>query len=196
MKRRGTLRERVIRVLLTEPQGSLSKYQLAKKAQCSFPWTHELLYKLETLGFVKGTKITNYAGLLKYWLQVRIQPEKREYMHRDPLKLLKKVKMQYALTTYQAENLVQKYLFPSRTDVYIKLEDAEKWHTLITKEGLVGKGNIRLLVADSHVLYGSFIRQGLSVVCIPQLIVDLLEEDSVCTEAAEKLLEKVEQHGV
>jgi len=196
MRRRGTIRERVLRVLLTESRGSLTKYQLAKKAQCSFPWTHELLYKLETLGFVKGTKVTNYAGLLRYWLQVRIQPEKREYMYRDPIRLLKKTKMQYALTTYQAENLVQKYLFPSRTDLYIKTEDAEKWHKLIAKEGLVGKGNIRLLIANSHVFYGSFIRQGLIVVCIPQLIVDLLDENGVCTEAAEKLLGKVEKHAI
>ena len=196
MKRRGILRERVLRVLLIESRDSLTKYQLAKKAQCSFPWTHELLCKLETLGLVKGTKVTNYTGLLRYWLQVKIKPEKMEYMYRDPISLLKKTKMQYALTTYQAENLVQEYLFPSRTDLYIKTEDVEKWHKLITKEGLVGKGNIRLLTADSHVFYGSFIRQGLTVVCIPQLIVDLLEEDGVCTEAAEKLLEKVEQHGI
>lgn len=196
MKGRGVLRERVIRVLLTELKGSLTKYQLAKKAECSFPWTHELLGKLETLDFVKGTKVTNYTGLLKYWLQVKTKPEKREYMHKTPINLIKKTKLPQALTTYQAENLVQQYLFPSRTDLYIKTEDAEEWHKLITKEGLVGKGNLRVLIADSHVFYGSFKRQGLTVVCIPQLIVDLLEEGGVCTEAAEKLLEKVEQHAI
>jgi predicted transcriptional regulator len=196
VKRRGILRERVIRVLLTEPQDSLTKYQLAKKAECSFPWTHELLGKLETLGLVKRTKVTDHAGLLKYWLQVKTKPEKREYMHKDPINLIKKAELPHALTTYQAENIVQKYLFPSRTDLYIRTENVEKWHKLITAEGLVGKGNLRLLIADHHVFYGSFKRQGLTVVCIPQLIVDLLEEGGVCTEAAEKLLEKVEQHAI
>jgi hypothetical protein len=196
VKRRGILRERVIRVLLTEPEGSLTKYQLAKKAECSFPWAHELLGKLETLALVKGTKVTDYTGLLKYWLQVKINPEKKEYMHKDQISLIKKAKLPYALTTYQAENLVQQYLFPSRTDLYIKTEDTEKWHKLITKEGLVGRGNLRLLIADPHVFYSSFKRQGLTVVCIPQLIVDLLEEGGVCTEAAEKLLEKVKQHAI
>lgn len=196
MKRRGILRERVIRVLLTEPQDSLTKYQLAKKAECSFPWTHELLGKLETLGLVKRTKVTDHAGLLKYWLQVKTKPEKREYMHKDPINLIKKAELPHALTTYQAENIVQKYLFPSRTDLYIRTENVEKWHKLITAEGLVGKGNLRLLIADHHVFYGSFKRQDLTVVCIPQLIVDLLEEGGVCTEAAEKLLEKVEQHAI
>ena len=194
--KRGIMRERIIRVLLTEPEGSLTKYQLAKKAECSFPWTHELLGKLETLELVKGTKVTNYTGLIKYWLQVKSKPEKMEYMHRDPINLIKKAKLRYALTTYQAENLVQQYLFPSRTDLYIEAKDREKWHKLITKEGLVGKGNLRVLIADSHVFYGSFKRQDLTVVCIPQLIVDLLQEGGVCTEAAEKLLEKVEKHAI
>jgi hypothetical protein len=194
--KRGVMRERIIRVLLTSPEGSLTKYQLAKKAKCSFPWTHELLGKLEVLELVKGTKVTNYTGLLKYWLQVKTKPEKREYMHKDSISLIKRAKLPHALTTYQAENLVQRYLFPSRTDIYIKTEDAEKWHQLITKEGLIGKGNLRVLIADSHVFYGSFKRQGLTVVCIPQLIVDLLEEGGVCTEAAEKLLEKVERRAV
>ena len=196
MRHRGVLRERIIRVLLTEPQGSLTKYQLSKKADCSFPWTHEFLSKLEASELVERTKVTNYTGLLKYWLQVKIKPEKKDYMHKDPISLIKNVKLQYALTTYQAENLVQHYLFPSRTDLYIQTKDTEKWHKLITKEGLVGKGNTRLLIADSHVFYGSFKRQDLTVACIPQLIVDLFEEGGVCTEAAEKLLEKVEQHAI
>ena len=117
-------------------------------------------------------------------------------MHKNPINLIKKAKLPHSLTTYQAENLVQQYLFLSRTDLYVKTEDVDEWHKLVTKEGLVGKGNLRVLIADSHVFYGSFKRQGLTVVCIPQLIVDLLEEGGVCTEAAEKLLEKVEQHAI
>jgi hypothetical protein len=196
MKQRGRLQEHIIRVLLVEPDGSLTKYKLAKKAESSFPWTHELLNKLEALKLVKGTTVTDYAGLIKYWLQVKTEPEKKDYMHKDPTKLIQKTELPYALTTYQAENLVQHYLFPSRTDLYIKAEDAEEWHNKLTAEGLVGKGNLRLLVADAHVFYGTFKRQGLTVVSIPQLIVDLLEEGGVCTEAAEKLIQKVEQHVI
>ena len=196
VKPRGTLRERIIRVLLVKPDGSLTKYGLAKKAQCSFSWAHEFLRKLETLTLIDGTKVTNYPGLIQYWLQVKTKAEKKEYMHKDPLSLLNKAKIPYALTTYQAENLVQRYLFPSRTDLYIERKDTEEWHKLLTAEGLVGKGNVRILIADSHVFYGSFKRQNLTVVCIPQLIVDLFKEGGVCTEAAEKLLQKVEQHVV
>jgi len=193
LKSRGTLRERIIRVLLVKPDGSLTKYGLAKKAQCSFPWAHEFLRKLETLTLTDGTKVTNYPGLIQYWLQVKTKAEKKEYMQKDPLSLLNKAKLPYALTTYQAENLVQRYLFPSRTDLYIEKKDVDEWHKLLTAEGLVGKGNVRLLIADSHHFYGSFKRQNLNVVCIPQLIVDLFQEGGVCTEAAEKLLQKVEK---
>ena len=195
VKTRGIIRERVIRVLLNEPDGTLTKYRLAKKAECSFPWLHEFLGKLEESRLVKNTTVTDYSGLVKYWLTLKTKPEKQEYMRKDPISLIKKTQLQYALTTYQAENLVQHYLFPSRTDLYIKTEDKEKWHTLIIADGLVGKGNMRLLMNDSHVFYNSIKRQDLIVVSIPQLIVDLFEEGGVCTEAAEKLLEKVEKHA-
>jgi len=196
MKPRGTIRERIIRVLLDEPNGSLTKYQLAKKAESSFPWTHELLNKLEYQKFVRGTTVIDFTGLVNYWLQIKTKPEKKEYMHKDPISIIRKARLAYALTTYQAENLVQHYLFPSRIDLYIRKEEAERWHQLLTNKGLVGKGNVRLLITDPHVFYGSSKRQNLTVVSIPQLIVDLLEEGGVCAEAAEKLIKKVEQHAI
>ncbi len=195
-KNRGTLRERIIRTLLVEPNGTLTKYKLAKMAEASFPWTHEFLNKLQAQKMVKDTEVTNYAGLINYWLQIKTKPEKRDYMHKNPIDLIQTSKLPYALTTYQAENLVQHYLFPSRIDLYIKKEDMDKWHEAMTAEGLVGKGNLRLLITDEHVFYGAFKRQNLTVVSIPQLIVDLLQEGGVCTEAAEKLISKVEQHAI
>jgi predicted transcriptional regulator len=191
MKQRGRIRERVIRILLNEPTDTLTMYRISKEATCSFPWAHEFLRKLETKGLINKTKVKDYTGLVKYWLEVKTKTDKKEYMHRDPLNLLKRTRLQYALTTYQAENIVQNYLFPSRIDIYIREKDAEQWHELITKEGLVGKGNMRLLTADDHVFYGSFERKGLNIVSLPQLIVDLFEENGVCLAAAEKLLEKV-----
>jgi hypothetical protein len=191
MKQRGRIRERVIRILLNEPNGTLTMYRISKEAKCSFPWVHEFLRKLEAKALVNKTTVKDYTGLLKYWLEVKIPANKKEYMHRDPLSLLKSIRLQYALTTYQAENLVQHYLFPSRIDLYIMEKDAEQWHELLTKEGLVGKGNVKLLTADDHVFYGSFQRGGLSIVSLPQLIVDLFEEGGVCVTAAEKLLEQV-----
>jgi len=196
MKRRGRVRERIIRILLNEPDGALTMYKVAKKAKCSFPWVHEFLGKLEAMGLVDRTKVRDYAGLIEYWREVKTKPDRKEYMHRNPLGLLERTKLQYALTTYQAENIVQHYLFPSRIDLYVRRKDEERWHELIAGEGLVGKGNLRLLLADDHIFYGSFERAGLKVVSLPQLIVDLFDEGGVCVEAAEKLLERVTEDAV
>jgi len=193
MRRRGRVRERITRVLLNESEGVFSKYRVAKEAGCSYSWVHEFLGKLEVLGLINGTKVVDHRGLVENWRGIRIKPERREYLHKSPLDLLKKTALQYALTTYQAENLVQHYLFPSRTDVYVRRVDRDLWHKLVSDEGLVGKGNLRLLIDDEHVFYGSFEQKGLRVVSLPQLIVDLFDEGGVCVEAAEMLLQKVEK---
>jgi hypothetical protein len=188
MKKRGRCRERIIRVLLNEPEGELTKYKIAKNAECSFSWTHEFLSQLEAMKFIKETKVKDFSGLIEYWRTIKTKHVKKKYMYKDFLELLKKQSMQYALTTYQGENLVQYYLFPSRIDVYIRKEDTNQWHELIVEKGLVGRGNVRLLIADKHVFYGSFERDGLKIVSIPQLIVDLFEEGGICEDAAERLL--------
>ena len=111
-------------------------------------------------------------------------------MVKEPLKILKKTKLDYTLTTYQAENIVQHYLFPSRIDMYIKENDLDNWHSLMTKNGLYGKGNVKIIIADEHVMYAKRIINGISIVSVPQLIVDLAHEGGPCREAAEMLMEK------
>ncbi|MCW4003438.1 MAG: hypothetical protein NWE95_05960, partial [Candidatus Bathyarchaeota archaeon] len=96
-KNRGKLRERIIRTLLVEPNGTLTKYKLAKTAEASFPWTHEFLNKLQAQKLVNGTQVTNYKGLINYWLQVKTKPEKKDYMHKNPLSLIQKTNLPYAL---------------------------------------------------------------------------------------------------
>lgn len=196
VRKRGRVRERIIRVLLNHPDGRFSRYQVSKLAGSSYPWVHELLGKLASQRLVKGTQVLDYAGLLDYWRRVRLEPARREYLFQEPIALLREAGLPYALTTYHAENLVQHYLFPSRTDIYVKEEDAQRWDAALTEEGLVGQGNVRLLVADEYVFYGSFERQGVRVVSLPQLIADLLDEGGVCVEAAEMLLEKVQQDAL
>jgi len=194
---RGTKRERVLRVLLSDPDGSLSKLRIAKLSECSRQWIIEFLAKLETQGLVEQTRVLSYSRLVEYWGQVRLEPKQRDYMLREPLELLRKTEPNYALTTYQAENLVQRYLFPSRTDLYFREEDGAEWHSLILGEGgLVGRGNLRLLLADPHVFYKASKLEGLAIVSLPQLAVDLLAEGGPCVEAAQLLLEKVSKHTI
>jgi len=189
--RRGAIRERILRVLLNEPEGRLTKYRLSKKADASFPWTHEFLGKLEADGYVKDMKVLDFEGLIRYWIKVRRKPGNREYLIQRPLQLLRDTDLNYTLTTYQAENLVQGYLFPSRIDLYVKGKEKGDWHRLLSSEGLVGRGNVRILFDDDHVFYGAQETKGLWTVSNPQLLVDLFMEGGVCIEAAELLLGKV-----
>ena len=191
---RGQKRERILRVLLQEPK-LLSKSGLSKKAQCTRQWIILFLRELEKNKLVKGTKVRDPVGLVKYWLTIHKKTKKyREYMIKAPLKLLKKTKLDYALTTYQAENIVQHHLFPSRIDIYIKEEDWQAWHSLLLKEGLYGKGNVRTIVTEEHTFYGKRKLNGLFVVSLPQLIIDLFTEGGPAAEAAEMLLARLKKH--
>ena len=200
-------RERIIRVLLNYPKGSLSTYGIAKEAKCSRSWTIDFLHKLEKMELVKKNSISknkrkieetcviDVMGLFNYWMDICHPPHTREYNVQNPIKILEKTSLKYALTTYQAENLVQNYLFPSRLDLYVKEEDVQIWHMLLTKNGLVGKGNVKIIIADEHVFYRRRRKKGLNVVSVPQLILDLLKEGGVAEEAAIMLMRK-NYHGI
>ena len=191
---RGIKRERILRAMLAEEK-PLSKNELSKRACCTRQWVILFLQELEKKKLTEGTKTIDYGGIIKYWLSIHKKPKKyREYMIREPLQLLKKVKLDYALTSYQAENLVQHHLFPSRVDVYINEEDLQKWHSLLVKEGLYGKGNFRIIITEEHVKYGKRKLNGLFVVSLPQLIIDLFIEGGPAAEAAELLLAKIKKH--
>lgn len=190
--KRGYVRERILRVLLNNQKENLTKYKIVKLAKANISWVIEFLRKLEKQGLVEGTRVKSYRGLVNMWKSIRKDPDVREYMVRDILELLKKTDMKYALTTYSAENLVQKYLFPSRTDFYILKKDQQNWHKTLAEKGLVGKGNVRVLITDEHVFYNSSVREGLTIVSIPQIIVDLMAEGLVAEEAAEMLLKREE----
>ncbi|HLD79299.1 MAG TPA: hypothetical protein VJA18_01955 [Candidatus Nanoarchaeia archaeon] len=185
-----SVKERIIKVLLIEK--NLSKYKVSKLASASFGWTHEFLKNLEKLKLIKDTKVSNIEGLFSYWIKSHKKPKHREYMIQNPLEILKGINLDYAVTTYYAENVLQRFLFPSRLDVYIKEEDLEKWHKMLTSKGLYGKGNVRILI-DSSGLFKSQKIQELTIVNLPQLILDLKLEGGPCEEAAEILLQKLKK---
>lgn len=191
-RKRGYKRERIFRTLLNNPSGDNTKYQVAKATGVAYSWVHDCLRGLENKGLVEQTRVVNFRDLVLLWRDSRVVPEKREYMIKKPLDLLKSAGMEYALTTYVAENLVQQYLFPSRTDFYIHANDQAKWHRMLSQNGLVGKGNTRVLIGDEYVFYNSVEYNGLKTVSIPQLVVDLLMEGGPCIEAAEMLMEREE----
>jgi DNA-binding Lrp family transcriptional regulator len=188
---RGDKQERILRVLLNSKE-ALSKNNISKRSDCSRQWVILFLKKLQQKKIIKGTTLIDRKKLFKYWISISKKRKYRSYMVKEPLMLLKRSKLNYALTTYQAENLVQHYLFPSRIDLYIHENDLNAWHALMTKNGLYGKGNVRIIITDEHVMYGKIRIKGLSIVSLPQLIVDLIKEGGPCQEAAEMFMKRIE----
>jgi len=66
----------------------------------------------------------------------------------------------------------------------------------LAENGLVGKGNLRILCGDDHVFYKSSKVDGLTLAPTPQIIFDLYNEGSVCVEAGDMLLEKLERDAL
>lgn len=207
---KGWKKERIIRVLLNHPDGSLTMYRVAKEAETHHSWAIKVIKQLEKNGQVKGTKVINVPGLFDFWLSIHKKPRYREYHSARPIDILReaqdKQKLDFALTTHAGENVYQRYLFLSRYDIYMKAPaDLSAWEEIIVKKGgLRGGGNLRLIYdADSHVFYksmklGAWVKEGFRhpelwnfpVVSIPQLILDLMVEGGPCTEAADLLIKK------
>lgn len=192
---KGKKRERILRILLIRPNGALSQYRIAKEADCSQPWVHSFLEKLERKKLIKKTQVIDIQGLFSYWMKINPHSFFREYNIQNPLEVVSSTNLKYALTTYYAETLTQNYLFPSRVDIYVQEHDLQAWHELLTATGLVGKGNFRLLIDDSHVFYANIKKKGYCIVSTPQLIFDLLREQGVAVEAAHMLIKR-EYHDI
>lgn len=190
---RGVKQERILRVLLNHPDGTMTKYRVAKLADVSEPWTREYTDRLEAEGLLQDTRVVDARGLYEEWQTVRVAPNQVTVSVQQPLALLAETELEYALTTYQAETIQQGFLFPSTTDFYVTEAEIADWLALVEERGLLGGGNTRLRAGDEHVFYNTQTVDGLTTVSLPQLIVDLLAEGGPCVEAAEKLIEK--HHG-
>jgi hypothetical protein len=188
-KQRGFKQERILRIILNHANGEMSKYRIAKEGDMSEEWVLDYTARLEAAGMLDGTAIEKPRDLYEEWLDIRVQPNQLAVSFQRPMEVLEEINLNYVLTTYRAENLVQGFLFPSTTDFYIRPEQRQGWLDLVEDRGLLGGGNTRIRITDEHVFYNNRSLQGQPTVSTPQLIVDLLDEGGPCEEAAEKLIE-------
>ena len=190
---RNDKKERILRILLNEDK--ITKYRIAKLSNCSPSWVYMFIKELKDKGLIKNNKL-NHKELFEYWLIIHKQHKFREYMIKDPLQILGDAKLEYAVTTYLAENMLQSYLFPLRYDIYIKSQDLEKWHAMLSGKGFYGKGNVRILISDDNFV---FYKKGIFqfkiknnkqffMVSLPQVIIDLLAEGGPAKEAGYMLI--------
>lgn len=188
-RKRGFKKERILRVLLSSSV-NITKYRIAKEAKVSEPWCREYTSRLEKKDLIRDTKVLDHEGLYSEWEKVHIEANSIEVSLQNVSELLERTELEYALTTYKAENLLQGFLFPSVIDFYIKEDDREKWLEMVEKKGLIGGGNTRIRLTDEHVFYGLEKIQGFDVVSTPQLILDLRLEGGPCKEASMKMIER------
>jgi len=188
-RKRGFKRDRLLRLLLTHPNGDLNKRTLARRAETSDGWTVKFTNQLKDKSLVEGTTVQDPRGLYEYWRDTRPSPSTLTVAFQSPVDLIQKTNLTHAFTTYQAENAHQGFLFTSNTAVYVDPDETEEWISIIEEQGLIGGGNTEFRVTDSHVFYEAQTVNGLDTVSIPQLIVDLLDKGGPCVEAAERLIE-------
>jgi len=187
---KGRKVERIYRILLNTRKRKKSWYQIAKDGEISYGWAHKILTELQNKDIIKGTIIKRPRHLLDIWSNHRFPLLYREYHVQIPKEVLKKVKMEYAFSTYFGEHLLGGYLFPHRFDIYIHEHDAAVWHAYLSNKGYVGRGNIRIMLSDEHVFWDGKKIDGWPVVSNQQLIVDLIREGGECLEAADILISR------
>lgn len=186
--RYGDKVERIYRVLLSRRLDDPTWYRVAKEADVAYGWAHRVLKGLERDGILEGRRVTAHGALFALWAS---RPDKRvyrEYLVRDAPDLIKGTDMDYALTGYSAENLIGHYLFPRLHEVYVHEEDALAWHELMRSRGMVGAGNVQIILADEHVFYDRDEVDGWPVVSVQQVITDLYRTGVECAEAADLLV--------
>jgi len=192
--KRNIKSKRIILELLHKPDGSLTKYKISKETETNISWVIHFIRKLEKKKLTKNTQVINYDKLVDFYIELSNKRKFFEFQITEPLKYLKTVKESYILTTYSAENLISHHLFPSRTDIYVKRKDIEKWKKNLFKKGLIGKGNLKLIIVEDDYIF-KFIHKikKLKVVTVPLLLIDLKKEGGVCLQAYEYLIKNVQK---
>jgi len=190
-RERGFKKERLHRVLLNHPNGELSRYELAQRADVSKGWAYEYFEQLESEGYIRDATVQDPNGLYHHWLETRIEPNTVRVSFQQPLNEIRAADLDFALTTYEAEQAHQGFLFSSSTDLYVKEDDIPMWLTIIEENGLIGGGNTEFRATDEHVFYNTHTVDEVTTVSLPQVIVDLLDEDGPAAEAATRLIEEV-----
>ena len=192
MKRRNVKNVRIIKRLLERPDGTWTKYKLAKASDCTRQWVIQFLRKLEENDLVHGTRVKDPMGLVRYGAEATPKPLKvLNLFHTEPVEFVKKHTDRYAFTTYSAENMVTHHLFPSRYDVYLDMDTMHKIYERTFIEGWLGMGNTRLIVpVDETILDDIRLVNEVKVVGMGQLMIDLVKEGGVAEEAVQEMVRR------
>ena len=192
MNRRNVKNVRIVKRLLERPDGTWTKYSLAKASGCTRQWVIQLIRKMEELGLVMGTKVKDPMGLIRYGAKATPKPLKvLNIFHTEPIEFVRKHTDRYAFTTYSAENMVTHHLFPHRYDVYLDMDTMHRVYERTFIEGWLGMGNTRLIVpVDETIVDDVRLVDDVRVVGMGQLMIDLVKEGGVAEEAVQEMVRR------
>ena len=178
----------MIHTLLAHPNGSLTKYKIAKLSECTPSWALIYLKQLEEQKLIHGTTVLDANKLVDLYLTLEKKFHYVTFEVKDPATFLKSVKLPYALTTYSADHLLFGHLYIQRYDCYINPDDKDSWRDKIVEAGgLLGGNNLRLIplpIISTQEKY--------DLVCVDnaRLLIDLKREKGVCLDAYQMLLRR------
>jgi hypothetical protein len=148
-------------------------------------------------------KLTAPSTLLNEWATIRdftsatkfvdyYSPEQDISKFLETLKDIKTIR--YALTGLAGALLVAPFVRPTNVHIYVKNEkDAEDLANLLDLVPVEANGNVKFAIAESsEVFYGAEERDGVCVVSLPQLYVDLYNYPARGREAAREVYKVIE----
>lgn len=200
--------EIIIRIL-EKGENKWSILEIQKESALSYGAVWNLIKKLEKAGYVVKEKgryklanrdaLTTQAtslnpirskGKVKYYGKGTVE-DRRNFIR----KIAHENKKEYALTLFAATDLLYPYVKSENVHGYIRIEDKKFWKKKIEGEGYSpvyeAKGNLTLIPVDENYYFTlSQEYSGYKIVCLSQLIIDLVSLGGPGEEQAKMIKER------
>jgi len=197
---------RVVRVLLADPQHAWRLEELAKASEVSLGHAHNVVKRLAELAWLERgeqqrIRLVKPGELLEAWSEAYTYRQNDVAAYFSPERVTRKLMAEiaqwaqsagqrYAFTLHSGAALVAPNIRFPAIHFYLEGEAQSLARALGLRLG-EGEGNVHILTPyDQGVFYAPLVKGGLSVVCLPQLYVDLFRYERRGREQAEYLRRK------
>ncbi len=194
---------RVVRVLLVDPQHAWRLGELAKAAEVSLGHAHNVVKRLEELAWVERgeeqrIRLLKPGELVEAWSEAYTYRQNSVAAYFSPERITRKLMAEsagwaqaegrrYAFTLHAGAALIASNIRFPAIHCYLEGEADSMARALGLRAG-EAEGNVHILTPyDQGVFYAPLEKGGLSVVCLPQLYVDLFHYERRGREQAEYL---------
>jgi len=199
----GARATRVVRVLLVDPQHAWRLGELAKAAEVSLGHAHNVVKRLEELAWVERgeqqrIRLVRPGDLLDAWADAYIYRQNGVAAYFSPERITRKLMAdvaawaqaagrRYAFSLHSGAALVAPNIRFPAIHCYLDGDPGGLVNALGLRPG-EREGNVHILSPyDRGVFYAPLEKGGLSVVCLPQLYVDLFRYERRGREQAQYL---------